>query len=87
MDVDITQGMHSVSHADNRTRLPLISMPMPSRYVDARTEDRIGSRLGQGRVTKDSGSSIGSSLEFVSRQRALPHEEKTSNTNLTQMLD
>lgn len=75
MDVDITERMHSVSHADNRTQLPLMSMPTPSRYVDARTDDAIGSRLRQGRVAKDPGSSIGNSLESVSRQRALPHED------------
>lgn len=61
---------------DNRIRLPLMSMPTPSRYVDARTDDRLGSRLGQGRVTKGPDSSIGSNLESVSRQRALPHEDK-----------
>lgn len=61
---------------DSRTRLPQMLMPTPSRYVDARTGDSLISRLGQDRVTKDLSSSIGSSLESVSRQKALLHEDK-----------
>ena len=61
---------------DDRNRLPLMSTPTPSRHVDAKTDGRLGSRLGQGRATKGPYSSIGSNLESVSRQRALPHEDK-----------